>query len=445
MSQSGCMSFKKANLKRRDFLRVGSLSLLGISLSDFFRMQSVMASQGLGSEIGKAKAQSCILIWLSGGPSHIDMWDPKPNSSFRPISTNAAGIQISELLPKVSNHMDKLAIIRSMHSEEIDHPEATHYAITGHRQNPAMAFPSLGSIITKEMKSLNGIPPYVMAPEITHPPYREYFSSAFLGAEYDPLSVPKPKEGDFELPDLALPKSISVDRIEERIAFQEVIDQLYRKNRTLAEFTRMDTFTAKAMEMILDPAVKEAFDLSKESEATRDLYGRHGMGQSTLLACRLVEAGSRFVTVSADYSWDSHSKNDEELRDKTTPPLDQALSALLEDLKQRGLLESTIVVTMGEFGRTPHINPDNGRDHWPHCWSMVIGGGGIQGGQVVGASDERGAYVAERMVTIGDLYATIYKAMGIDWEKTYMTPIGRPIKIATSIGDETGVPIHEII
>ena len=165
-----------------------------------------------------------------------------------------------------------------------------------------------------------------------------------------------------------------------------------------------------------------------------------------LLARRLVEAGSRFAT-AAGYkaSWDTHSNNDKSLRDKLVPPLDQALSTLLEDLDQRGLLELTIVIAMGEFGRTPHINPKNGRDHWPDCWSLVLGGGGIQSGQVIGASDERGAYVAERMVTMGDVFATIYKAFGIDWTKTYMHPIGRPIKIANSIDDKTSIPIQELV
>jgi uncharacterized protein (DUF1501 family) len=209
----------------------------------------------------------------------------------------------------------------------------------------------------------------------------------------------------------------------------------------------MDTYREQALRMILSPAVKKAFDFSQESEKTKDTYGRHRFGQSVLMARRLVEAGCRFVT-AAGYKhgqWDTHGANDKNLRDELVPPFDQAFSALLEDLDQRGLLESTVVFAMGEFGRTPYVNPNRGRDHWPDCWSLAIGGGGIHGGQVVGASDDKGAYVKDGMVSIGDLYATIYKALGIDWNKTYMSPIGRPVYIANARGDVAGTPIKELI
>ena len=193
--------------------------------------------------------------------------------------------------------------------------------------------------------------------------------------------------------------------------------------------------------------MREAFDLSSESEQTRDAYGRNGFGQSVLLARRLVEKGSRFVT-AAGYKfneWDTHGTNDARHRDELVPPLDQALSTLLDDLEQRGLLDSTLVITMGEFGRTPNLNPRGGRDHWANCWSLLLAGGGIRGGQVVGASDEQGAHPAEREVSMGDLIATVYKSMGIDWTKEYMTPIGRPVKIANSFEDKTGKPIDELL
>ena len=448
MTESTCRNCNTPELKRRDFLRVGSLSLFGIGMSQFLAVQHALAAAGVGDAIDRAKARACILLWLQGGPSHIDLWDPKPNSNFRPISTNVDGIRITELLPRVAKHMDKLAVIRSMHTEEIDHPEAIHYAMTGHRQNPAMQFPAIGSILARELGERAGIPPYVIAPQMDLKLYQDHFGAQFIGPEYEPFITPDPSAEDFQLPDLNLPKSVSVERVEQRRAFRDLIEKTYRQKREIAEFGKMDTFTAKALEMILSDAVKQAFDLSQETEKTRERYGKHAIGQSALLARRLVEAGSRFVT-AAGYRgvnpWDSHAQNDSEHRDKLAPPLDQALSALLEDLHERGLLESTIVMAMGEFGRTPHINPNNGRDHWPHCWSMVIGGGGLRGGQVIGASDERGAYVAERMVTMGDLFATIYKAMGIDWEKTYMTPIGRPIKLANSIDDKTGTPLAELV
>ena len=446
------------NVGRRDFLRVGSLSLLGVSLSQYLELASVAAASGAAVGNKSAKAQACILLWLEGGCSHIDSWDPKPNSGFKPISTNVPGIQVSELFPRIAQHMDKLAIIRSMHTEENNHPQGTHYAMTGHRPNPATKFPSLGSIITKELGPRNKVPPYVLIPkpweldfDVT---YADSFHAAFLGTENNPLVLSDPSQGDFQVPDLSLPKSLSAEAIEDRRSFLSIVDRRYRQKESHAELARMDTFMQQALSMILSPAVRKAFDLSEESEKTKDRYGRTRVGQSVLLARRLVESGCRFVT-AAGYKhgeWDTHGRtdpgsqsNDDMLRNVLTPTLDQTLSALLEDLDQRGLLESTVVIVTGEFGRTPYINAAQGRDHWPACWSLLLGGGGIQGGQIIGASDERGAQVAERMVTMGDLFATIYKALGIDWAKSYMTPIRRPIYIANSIGDKPGRPIDELI
>jgi hypothetical protein len=444
---AGCLSCNATSVRRRDFLRVGSLSLLGISLAQYLKLQSVLAAGG-GAAGKKPRAQACILFWLEGAPSQVDTWDPKPNSGFKPISTNVAGIQISELLPRLSKHADKLAIIRSMHTEEIGHPQATYYAQTGHRGNPAMLFPSFGSIITKELGPRNGVPPHVLEPQWERERnYEKYFDAAFLGPQYNPMVVPDPSQKDFEIADLRLPKSISVERIEHRRSFLKVWDQIYQQKVKVAENSGMDAFGEQALNMILSPSVRDAFDLSKESEKTKEAYGRDAVGQSVLLARRLVEGGSRFVT-AAGYpfsAWDTHKSNDKKHREDLVPKLDRTLSALLEDLDQRGLLESTVVIVMGEFGRTPNLNVDFGRDHWNECWSMVMAGGGICGGQVVGASDERGAYVAERMVSMGDLFATIYKALGIDWEKEYMHPTGRPVKIANSIGDKTGEPIRELV
>ncbi len=209
----------------------------------------------------------------------------------------------------------------------------------------------------------------------------------------------------------------------------------------------MDTFQAQAVRMLLSPKVKEAFDISRESDKTRDRYGRTRVGQSVLMARRLVEAGCRFVT-AAGYKhgeWDTHGDNEKRLRETLAPRLDQSLSALMEDLAQRGLLESTVVLVTGEFGRTPAINPNRARDHWPDCWSLLVGGAGIRGGQIIGARDDRGAYVAERPISTGDLYATIFRALGTDWTKTYMSPIGRPIYLANGFDDKMGQPIKELL
>ena len=428
-------------LNRRRFLRIGALSYLGFGLRDYLELSSAMAGQGVKPQ---GRAQSCILIWLSGGPSQVDTWDPKTNSSFKPIATNVPGIQISELLPRVARHMDKLAVVRSMHTEENNHPEGTYEVMTGHRPTTVMRFPSFGSIVAKEAKPRNEVPAYVVTPPQS---YGHSYAAGFLGPQYDPLVVPDPSKEDFKVADLSLPKSLTPELIEHRRSFLKVVDRQYRQVEKAAEVAKMDLFTEQALRIILSPDVKEAFDLSQETAKVRDAYGRTRFGQSVLLARRLVEAGSRFVTAEGfnHSEWDTHWNNDKDHRDKLVPQLDQALTTLLVELQERGLLESTVVIAMGEFGRTPDINPGKGRDHWCHCWSMVVGGGGIRGGQVIGASDERGAQVAERMVTIGDLYATVYKAFGIDWTKTYMGPGQRPIYIANSIGDKQGEPLKELM
>jgi hypothetical protein len=277
--------------------------------------------------------------------------------------------------------------------------------------------------------------------------YEEYFRAGFLGSDYDPMALPDPSQKDFRVADLALPKGVSERVVQSRQELLKIVDRRYRNLYEGAEHVNMDGFTAQATKMLLNPSVRDAFDLGKEPDKVRDLYGRDTVGQSALLARRLVEAGARFVTAAGFHSnsWDTHAKNDEGHRDRLCPPLDRTLSVLLDDLHERGLLDSTIVLAMGEFGRTPFVNPDLGRDHWPTCWSLALGGGGIKGGQVIGSSDENGAYVASRATSMGDIFATIYKAFGIDWTIEYPTAIGRPVKIANSLDDETGQPIAELL
>lgn len=442
MSCSGCLNLTRRQSLRRDFLRVGSLGLLGgINLPQLLRAADAQKP-------ANAKAQSCILLWLEGGPSQMDTWDPKPSSAFKPISTNVPGIQVSELLPKLSKRMDKLAVVRSMHTRGNDHPQGTHYAITGHEPNPAMHFPSLGAIISKESGPRNGIPANVLVPQWErNRQYEEYFRAGFLGPDYDPMALPDPSQKGFEVADLSLPKSVSERVVHSRQDLLKIVDRRYRSLYEGAEHANMDGFTAQATKMLLNPSVRDAFDLGKEPDKVRERYGRDTVGQSVLLARRLVEAGARFVTAAGFHSnsWDTHAKNDEGHRDRLCPPLDRTLSVLLDDLQERGLLESTVVLAMGEFGRTPFVNPDLGRDHWPTCWSLVLGGGGIKGGQVIGSSDENGAYVTSRATSMGDIFATIYKAFGIDWTIEYDTAIGRPVKIANALDDNTGQPIQELL
>ncbi|HZT28919.1 MAG TPA: DUF1501 domain-containing protein [Bryobacteraceae bacterium] len=426
---------------RRDFVSAGSLGFLGLTLREYLAAAPARLPE-------TARANSVILFWLEGGPSHIDTWDPKANSNFKPISTNVAGIQVSELLPQIAKRMDKLALVRSMHTRGTDHPQATHYVITGHEINPAMQFPSVGSIITKEMGPRNAVPPYVLVPKWDRGrQYEDYFRASFLGGDYDPMCIPDPSRPNFEVTDLSLPKTVSQVAVESRSEFLKVVDRRYRALNETAEHADMDAFTAQAWKMLLTPAVRDAFDLGKESQKTKERYGLDSVGQSCLLARRLVEAGSRFVTAAGYHgnSWDTHSDNDKGHRDRLAPPLDRTLSALLDDLDERGLLATTLVIAMGEFGRTPMINPNLGRDHWPNCWSLALAGGGIKVGQVVGSSDEKGYNPASRVVSMGELYATIYKVLGIDWRKEYMSPIGRPVKIANSLDDRTGEPVGELL
>lgn len=427
-------------ITRRGFIHAGSLTLLGMDTAQYLRAAPEKAAT--------AKARSCILLWLEGGPSQMDTWDPKPSSAFKAISTNAAGIQVSELLPKMAQRMDKVSIVRSMHTKGNDHPQGTHYAITGHEPNPAMHFPSVGSIIAKETGSRNGLPANVLVPMWERSrQYEEYFRGGFLGGAYDPMCIPDPSRKDFVVADLSLPKSVSGPAVESRQAFLNLVDGHYRRLYEGAEHANVDQYTAQALRMLLNPRVRDAFDISRESDRLRDAYGRDAVGQSALLARRLVEAGTTFVTAAGFHSnsWDTHAKNDEGHRDRLCPPLDRTLSVLLDDLGERGLLDSTIVLAMGEFGRTPFVNPDRGRDHWPTCWSLVLGGGGIQGGTVVGSSDETGANVTGDVTSMGDIFATIYKAFGIDWTKEYDTPVGRPVKIANSLEDRTGEPLKQLL
>ncbi len=431
-----------AGLTRGTFLRAGTLSFLGVTQLDLLRAQALAAPT--------AQAKACILLWLEGGISQLDSWDVKANGGFKPISTNVSGVQISEIFPSTARHMDKLSIIRSMRTQERNHPQGTIETLCGHRPNPALKFPSVGSIVSKEMGSRENMPFFVVVPmpaEGDFFNYEEAYRGGFLGPAYDSMILPDPSAKDFVVPDLSLPKSITPEIIEDRRALLRIVDEHYRRQETSAELVKMDTFQAQALRMLLSPKVKEAFDPSRESDKTRDRYGRTRVGQSVLMARRLVEAGCRFVT-AAGYKhgeWDTHGDNEKRLRETLAPRLDQSLSALMEDLAQRGMLESTVVLVTGEFGRTPVINPNRGRDHWPDCWSLLVGGGGVRGGQVIGSSDDRGAYVADRPVSTGDLYATIFKALGIDWTKTYMSPIGRPIYLANGFDDKMGQPIKELL
>jgi hypothetical protein len=363
MKHAGCLTCNADNLRRRDFLRVGSLSLLGINLAQFLRLNQAMAATAEKAK-SKAKAQACILLWLEGGPSQMDTWDPKANSPFRPISTNVAGIQVSELLPRVAKRMDKLSLIRTMYTEENNHPQASYYAMTGHRPNPAMEFPSFGSIITKEMGGRNDVPPHILTPQWeAQRQYEEYFKAAFLGAEYDPLVVPDPSSKDFKLPDLSLPKSMTLERLQDRRSFLQLVDRHYRQKARIAEQAGGDAFTQQAQNMILSPAVRDAFDLSKESDKIKDATGVTDLAKR---AAGTPASGSwQPLCDGAGYNfnaWDTHTINDRLHRDQLVPTLDQTLATLLDDLDQRGAAGIYRGAGHRRVRAHPHHNPNAGRD-----------------------------------------------------------------------------------
>ena len=439
MGNTDWMGRVKPGIGRRDFLRVGSLSFLGISLRNY-----LMAAEGL---VPKGKAKACIMLWLEGGPSQVDTWDPKltSNSSFKPISTNVPGIQISELLPKMSRHMDKLAIIRSMHTQENNHPPATHYVITGHRPNPAMQFPSIGSIIAREMGPRDQIPPYVVTDRLDQ---ERFFKAAYAGPEYEPMFLPNPSRPDFAVPDLSLPKSVSEQVIEDRLSALKLVDRMYRE-KVEEVGVRQD-----------GPLHRGGVENAPVSQGERRLrhVQRAGEAQGRLRPQSVRTGHAAGATPSRGRRPLCDCGRVQDTSNGTPTPITTKATARLsrlpwtrpfrrcwKTLSNAACWNPPSSSRRASLAARPKSTPTDGRDHWPECWSLVLGGGGIRGGQVIGASDERAAYVADRMVTMGDVYATVYKAFGIDWEKTYMTPIGRPVKIANSIDDKTGVPIHELV
>ena len=443
-------------LHRRDFLRSTSASLMAGTAAPLLSGLSRAATP-----TGKAKAKSVILIFNDGAPSHIDLWDPKPDAvseirgGFLPIRTNVTGIHISELLPEMAKRMDKLAIVRSVHHEHNGHNSGMYWSTVGRPYridstliNPSRAdFPSFGTLagwLARRDGYTGAMPPYVITPW-PHCDSRAYVTpgqfGGCLGAPFDPLVLnADPNAADYRPPGISLIKDITRDRLDQRLGLLHRFDT---SSAPIVSSTAddMDQFRERASHILQSETAAEAFELSKEPDSVRDRYGRHQWGQSHLLARRLIESGTRFVTTVNGPSiiWDTHKDNDKRLRDVLVPPMEQAYAALIDDLDERGLLDSTLVVWMGEFGRTPKINADAGRDHWPGCYSVVLAGGGIRGGQVVGASDSIGAYPIDRAVSPADIHATVFAALGYDCRSiTYRQVDGRPIPLTE------GTPIDEL-
>lgn len=432
---------------RRELLRVGGLSALGLSLGDWLRADAA------GRVNPGAKAKSVILIFNSGAPSHIDLWDMKPDAPseirgpFRPIKTNVSGIEISELMPRMAKLADRYAIVRSVHHTQTQHNTGMYWSIVGRPYpidstliNPSRNdYPSFGTLVgwlAQQRGDTGPVPPYVITPG-PHCDSTVYITpgqyGGFLGQRYDPFVLNSdPNSPKFKVPNLTLVEGVTPGRAEGRRALLRSVDRGLRAIDT-ADLRALDTAQEQAFSLVTSEEVSRAFDLSREPAAVRDRYGRHTWGQSHLLARRLIEAGARFVTTVNGQSivWDTHKDNFNGLKNRLVPPMEQAFSALLEDLSGRGLLDETLVVWMGDFGRTPKINADAGRDHWPQCYSMVLAGGGIRGGQVVGESDRTAAFPITRPVSPADVHATVFRALGYDPRRiTYPSPEGRPLPLS---------------
>ena len=412
------------------------------------------------SRAGKAK--SVILIFNGGAPSHIDLWDPKPDAAddvrgpFSPIKTNIAGIQISELLPRMAKRMDKVALIRSVHHQHSSHNGGMHWATVGRPYsvdstliNPSRAdLPCFGTLIgwlaQRDGFSRN-VPPYVITP-FPHCDSKVYITpgqyGGCLGAQFDPFVLDDdPNDPAFKVRNLSLEAGMSPLRFRERLGLLQELAVSSPKIAT-ARTSELDIFNQQAAALLQTGKAADAFDLSKEPSTVRERYGRHSWGQSHLLARRMIEAGTRFVSTvnGPSITWDTHKDNFNILKNRLVTPMEQAYAALLDDLEERGLLDSTLVVWMGEFGRTPKINAEVGRDHWPGCYSVLLAGGGIRGGQIVGASDAIGAYPKERPITPADIHATVFAALGYDSNQiAYQSSDGRPIPLSD------GTPIGELL
>lgn len=413
---------------RRDFLRVGGLGLFGFSMANLLSWQKASAA----NNSPKARAKSVILVYLGGGLSHHDTFDMKPDApeeirgKYKPIATNITGLKIGELLPKMAQTMDKVCLVRSGSHENDHHETATNWVLSGRFGSPFGDYPSMGSVVAHETGFTGMLPPYVAVPK--NPAFTwELGKSAFLGGRYESFKAGDPSQAGYKVRDLSPAEPMSARAMERRKSLLQAVDTLGNQIKGNDQMATYDDFQRHAAEMILSPEAQSAFDMDKESVQSRDAYGRNEFGQSCLLARRLVERGVKFVTVSSG-GWDHHKKIWDGL-EKKLPVFDQGFAAMIHDMSQRGLLKDTLVVAMGEFGRTPKINKDIGRDHWGRAGSMLFAGAGVAPGKVLGATDKEGAYVTDTPVRPADVAYTIFAALGINPRKELHTPEGRPLEI----------------
>ena len=412
-------------IKRRDFFKMGGISLgaispLGLSLPE------VLANEAAS---GGKKQINVIFMFLQGGASHLDMYDLKPDApqeirgNYQPARTNVPGLHLSDQLPKLGKCADKFSLIRSMHSFCSKHGEGDVDIMCGSPRDKNLQAPGIGAVLSMQQQQQAPVPPFVHLGDMKHPAHSAPGYGGYLGRIYDPFLIKEnPNAADFSVPTFDTAEDVDLNRQVGRQHLLKSLDQFQEKSERQLEFARVhNAFTEKALSLATSSKAKKAFDLSGEPAKLRDAYGRNNVGQSMLLARRLVEAGVRFVTIqgykdTGIYAWDHHWGIFPHL-DQQLPIYDSAYSALLNDLDDRGMLETTLVITAGEFGRTPKINSNKrgpGRDHWAECFSLTLGGGGVQPGRVIGASDKHGAVPVDRPVSIADFAATVYHALGLD-------------------------------
>jgi hypothetical protein len=425
---------------RRDFLKIGAAGLFGLSLPQLLQMEAQARADAPTTGAPRRKADSVILIWLSGGPATIDMWDLKPNGpegirgEFRPVNTSADGVQICQYLPQTARVANRATIVRSLAHTIPSHGPATVFMTTGNRPSPAVKYPSIGSLVTKLMPAAPGVPPYISFSEMRN---GTAGLAGYLGTAYNPFIVEgvgapggrNAAAATLRVRGITLPTGFTLDQLENRDRLLQQFDQ------GLAEIDRggdlvegLDSFHQQALEILRSNRTRSAFDLNRESSQLRARYGSTPFGLGALAARRLVEAGVRFTTVSLG-GWDTHGQNFNALRSRLLPQLDQTLSALIEDLDDRGMLDSTIVYCAGEFGRTPRINPNAGRDHWARSMAVLLAGGGFRRGYAPGTTDASGMAPTTDACTPDDVASTIFQCLGLDPHQELQTPTGRPIQL----------------
>ena len=413
---------------RRDFIRAGALA--GLSLPALLRAEA-HASKKDGSLSTSARAKSVVLVYLGGGLSHHDSFDPKPDApddikgKYGTMGTVVPGLRISDRLPLMAQVMDKIALVRSGAHNNDHHETATNWVMSGRFGTPFGDYPAVGAVVAHETGFTGTLPPYVAVPR--NPSFTwELGKSAFLGGRYESFKAGDPSQPNYKVQDLTADTG-DAKKAARRESLLKAVDGLAKKVEGNDQIATYDEFHARAREMVLSSEARNAFAIDRESEKLRDRYGRNTAGQSMLLARRLVDAGVRFVTVNYG-GWDHHAKIFESL-DKKLPEFDRAVSALVEDMHTRGSFENTLLVVMGEFGRSPKINKDAGRDHWGPAASLLFAGAGVKPGLVLGKTDKHGAYTTQRPVSPADVAYTILDAVGIDPRKQLVAPDGRPIEI----------------